>query len=267
MRAPATPAARSRVRGGGADDVSAGSGGVRSRRVAEEGLHRARAHRHQRLRARRASAYPLAAYLFHAVKLGALRRSAGCSSAASRPGSARSRTSRSWIFEGIAFQKAFLWASLFEVMGFGCMSGPLGLQHLAAVHRVPALPAPGHDEAGAVPEPAALRRHDAHLARRRALRGAPAVAAARARAAGDRRRASRPDRRPAAALRARRQDDPPRRARRAPLRDDRLLPVRRELDRRLQVGAARDLVLGGRLEAHGRVRLRRADHDRQQSRC
>ena len=33
-----------------------------------------------------------------------------------------------WIFEDTAFQKAFLWASLFEVGGFGCMSGPLGLK-------------------------------------------------------------------------------------------------------------------------------------------
>jgi hypothetical protein len=32
----------------------------------------------------------------------------------------------SWWREGIAFQKAFLWACLVEVLGFGCMSGPLG---------------------------------------------------------------------------------------------------------------------------------------------
>src|SRR4026209_444388 len=34
----------------------------------------------------------------------------------------------SWWSEGIAFQKAFLWASLVEVLGFGCMSGPLGFR-------------------------------------------------------------------------------------------------------------------------------------------
>jgi len=33
-----------------------------------------------------------------------------------------------WIFEPTAFQKAILWASLVEVTGFGCMSGPLGLK-------------------------------------------------------------------------------------------------------------------------------------------
>ena len=57
---------------------------------------------------------------------------------------------------------------------------PARLPHLAAVHRLPALPASGHDQAGAVPEPAAVRRHDAHLARRRALRRLRRVAAARA---------------------------------------------------------------------------------------
>ena len=40
--------------------------------------------------------------------------------------------------------------------------------------------------------------------------------------------------------------------------------LRGKLDRRLQVGAARDLVLGRRVEADGRVRLRRADHDGEQ---
>ena len=34
----------------------------------------------------------------------------------------------SWWREGIAFQKAFLWACLVEVLGFGCMSGPLGFR-------------------------------------------------------------------------------------------------------------------------------------------
>ncbi len=34
----------------------------------------------------------------------------------------------SWIFDPVAFQKAFLWACLVEVAGFGCMCGPLGLR-------------------------------------------------------------------------------------------------------------------------------------------
>lgn len=71
--------------------------------------------------------YPLAAYLFHAAKLAFLV--AGwmfwCSFT---PGLGSPWTVGTWMFEGIAFQKAFIWAVLFEVMGFGCMSGPLGLK-------------------------------------------------------------------------------------------------------------------------------------------
>ena len=52
-----------------------------------------------------------------------------------------------------------------------------------AVRRLPPLPAPGHDEAAALPGPARDRRDPAHLARRRALRREPALPAARARRA------------------------------------------------------------------------------------
>src|SRR6185295_7296197 len=68
---------------------------------------------------------PLAAYLFHAVKLGVFV--AGwmffCSFT---PGLGNPWSFGSWWAQGIAFQKAFIWGCLFEVMGFGCMSGPLG---------------------------------------------------------------------------------------------------------------------------------------------
>ncbi len=150
-------------------------------------------------------------------------------------------------------------------MGFGCMSGPLGLEDLAAVHRVPALPPSRHDQAA--------RRFP--TCRCSAARRGPGSTSRSTRRSCSRccARSCSPRSRPRTCI--------PivvllplcglgdktiflARARRAPLRDDRLLPVRRELDRRLQVGAARDLVLGRRLEAHGRVRLRRADHDRQQ---
>jgi len=71
--------------------------------------------------------YPLAAYAFHAAKLVLLV--AGwflfCSFT---PGLGSLSDFTSWVFADVAFQKAFLWASLFEVMGFGCMSGPLGLK-------------------------------------------------------------------------------------------------------------------------------------------
>ena len=61
-------------------------------------------------------AYPWPVYAFHAVKvalfIGGWFWFCGGAS----------------IFEPIAFQKAFLWASLVEVMGVGCMSGPLGIR-------------------------------------------------------------------------------------------------------------------------------------------
>jgi hypothetical protein len=71
--------------------------------------------------------FPALAYVFHAVKL--LVLVAGwmffCSFT---PGLGNPATIGTWIFDGVAFQKAFLWGSLFEVMGMGCMSGPLGLK-------------------------------------------------------------------------------------------------------------------------------------------
>lgn len=68
---------------------------------------------------------PLAAYVFHAVKLllFALGWMYWCSYT---PGLGSPRHLFDWWFAGIAFQKAFLWGCLVEVLGFGCMSGPLG---------------------------------------------------------------------------------------------------------------------------------------------
>jgi hypothetical protein len=71
--------------------------------------------------------YPLAAYLFHAVKL-TLLVAGWMFFCRFTPGLGTLAGFTTWIFEDVAFQKAFLWASLFEVMGFGCMSGPLGLR-------------------------------------------------------------------------------------------------------------------------------------------
>jgi hypothetical protein len=71
--------------------------------------------------------YPLTAYLFHAVKLVVLV-AGWLFFVRFTPGLGTLRGFTTWIFAGVAFQKAFLWASLFEVMGFGCMSGPLGLK-------------------------------------------------------------------------------------------------------------------------------------------
>ncbi|HEV7733715.1 MAG TPA: DUF3556 domain-containing protein [Candidatus Binatia bacterium] len=71
--------------------------------------------------------YPLAAYGFHAVKL-ALFVLGWMFFCRFTPGLGTFAGFTSWIFADVAFQKAFLWASLFEVAGLGCMSGPLGLK-------------------------------------------------------------------------------------------------------------------------------------------
>ena len=68
---------------------------------------------------------PLAAYVFHAVKLClfVLGWMFFCSFT---PGLGSPWHFGAWCFKGIAFQKAFIWACLVEVLGCGCMSGPLG---------------------------------------------------------------------------------------------------------------------------------------------
>jgi hypothetical protein len=68
---------------------------------------------------------PMPAYVFHAVKLG-LVVLAWMYFVSFTPGLGSPWQLGSWWLEGIAFQKAFLWACLIEVLGFGCMSGPLG---------------------------------------------------------------------------------------------------------------------------------------------
>jgi hypothetical protein len=68
---------------------------------------------------------PMAAYVFHAVKLG-LFILGWMFFVSFTPGLGRPSTIGAWWLEDIAFQKAFIWACLVEVLGFGCMSGPLG---------------------------------------------------------------------------------------------------------------------------------------------
>ncbi len=68
---------------------------------------------------------PVAAYLFHAVKL-ALFVLGWMFFVGFTPGLGATSAVGSWWREDVAFQKAFLWACLVEVLGFGCMSGPLG---------------------------------------------------------------------------------------------------------------------------------------------
>jgi hypothetical protein len=70
---------------------------------------------------------PIAAYLFHAVKL-CLFVLGWMFFVRFTPGLGSPWEVGSWWREGIAFQKAFLWACLVEVLGFGCMSGPLGFR-------------------------------------------------------------------------------------------------------------------------------------------
>ena len=68
---------------------------------------------------------PIAAYVFHAVKL-VLFVLGWAFFVSFTPGLGGPTTIGSWWLEPIAFQKAFIWACLVEVLGFGCMSGPLG---------------------------------------------------------------------------------------------------------------------------------------------
>jgi hypothetical protein len=69
--------------------------------------------------------YPPAVYIFHGVKL-VLFILGWMFFCSFTPGMGNPADFGSWIFEGVAFQKAFIWASLVEVAGFGCTSGPLG---------------------------------------------------------------------------------------------------------------------------------------------
>lgn len=69
---------------------------------------------------------PMAAYVFHAVKL-ALVALGWMFFVSFTPGLGMWEVGR-WWSEGIAFQKAFIWGCLIEVLGFGCMSGPLGFR-------------------------------------------------------------------------------------------------------------------------------------------
>jgi Transmembrane protein of unknown function (DUF3556) len=71
--------------------------------------------------------FPPAAYLFHAVKL-SLFVLGWMFFCRFTPGLGTFSNFTTWIFAGVAFQKAFVWASLVEVLGLGCMSGPLGLR-------------------------------------------------------------------------------------------------------------------------------------------
>jgi hypothetical protein len=66
-------------------------------------------------------------YAFHAIKL-VLFVLGWIFFCRFTPGLGTAANFTSWIFEPTAFQKAFLWACLVEVAGFGCMSGPLGLK-------------------------------------------------------------------------------------------------------------------------------------------
>lgn len=68
---------------------------------------------------------PIPAYVFHALKLG-LYVLGWSFFVGFTPGLGGLGHLGTWWHEGIAFQKAFLWACLVEVAGFGCMSGPLG---------------------------------------------------------------------------------------------------------------------------------------------
>lgn len=70
---------------------------------------------------------PIAAYIVHALKLAGFVF-AWMWFCSFTPGLGSPWNLGAWWFEGIAFQKAFIWGCLVEVFGFGCMSGPLGFR-------------------------------------------------------------------------------------------------------------------------------------------
>jgi len=71
--------------------------------------------------------YPSVAYIFHAIKIVILFFGwvFFCSFT---PGLGSLSTIHEWAFHPVAFQKAFIWSLTYEALGFGCMSGPLGLK-------------------------------------------------------------------------------------------------------------------------------------------
>ncbi len=71
--------------------------------------------------------YPAPAYVFHFAKI-VLLVSGWIMFCRFTPGMGRLENIGSWAFEPTAFQKAFIWGLAFETLGFGCMSGPLGLR-------------------------------------------------------------------------------------------------------------------------------------------
>lgn len=70
---------------------------------------------------------PAPAYIYHAIKV-VLFLAGWLFFCSFTPGLGGLSDIGSWIFHDMAFQKAFVWACLFEVVGLGCMSGPLGLK-------------------------------------------------------------------------------------------------------------------------------------------
>jgi hypothetical protein len=74
---------------------------------------------------------PLSAYLFYLLKIGLYiwAWAAFCSfSGGAWMGDVSAMGT--WMFTPVAFQKAILWSMLFEVLGFGCGSGPLTARYL-----------------------------------------------------------------------------------------------------------------------------------------
>lgn len=71
--------------------------------------------------------YPGAAYAFHAIKI-VLLFFGWVFFCSFTPGLGSLSNIQEWAFHPVAFQKAFIWSLTFEVLGFGCMSGPLGLK-------------------------------------------------------------------------------------------------------------------------------------------
>src|SRR5262245_9082918 len=75
---------------------------------------------------------PLAAYALYGFKV-LLYIGAWVFFCSFTPGLGRVSTLASWWLDPVAFQKAILWSMLFEGLGLGCGSGPLGGHYLPPV--------------------------------------------------------------------------------------------------------------------------------------
>src|SRR6266436_3810775 len=85
---------------------------------------------------------PLAVYAVYAIKV-ALYVAAWLAFCRTSPMLGGPTTIAKWWLHPVAFEKAIVWSMLFEVLGFGCGSGPLTGRYLPPVVAFTHFPRPG----------------------------------------------------------------------------------------------------------------------------